>query len=627
MIIGADALGLPGRVATLNNLEGLLLAIATPVAKDLGLQDGQVVQAAFRLTGGQPELIFKGRVIQAPAILLSQMAPTLWLKVVQTPQGNWVLQPIPAPIAPGTQSTPSTRTAAPLNLANAAAVTLPIATPIVKDMGLQAGQVLQANVRLTGGKPELILKGRVINMPPGTLSQMAPTQWLKVVQSPQGGSALQPTTAPPAPSSPSISGTLSTSGNPGTGVTQGRPAVTPLIASNMAAVSLPIASPLAKDLGLQAGQVLQATFRLNAGQPELILNGRVINAQPNILAQMAPSLWLKAVQNPQGGWALQTTTAPLTPGTLGAQGTQSVAPLNAATAAAVSQVASPPPPVMPAVFSRMANLLFRPPGTSDVSQLFKPGTLDSLLQTLARPDLQSQWRGMQLSMAQLSPQAISNALASAVGAEVWLARGLATSQTDPKQFLRRVIQAMQNPDKSAIDSVRRGSMDDAVDPLTAFDKSTDTASESATFTQIQHAVDELESAQVQAVQAQSQGDILFRMTLPFVDANPVELVFRKEPRGPDQLPLLTVNVHSRSDIFGPVWLKTQIEGSQQIDLTMWAEKSDVASAARLRASELGGQLQGAGLNMRSFKIVHGARPASPADFVPTGTGLVLDMSA
>jgi hypothetical protein len=234
---------------------------------------------------------------------------------------------------------------------------------------------------------------------------------------------------------------------------------------------------------------------------------------------------------------------------------------------------------------------------------------------------------MQLSMAQLSPQAISNALASAVGAEVWLARGLATSQSDPKQFLRRVIQAMQNPDKSAIGNVQRASTDDAVDPLTAFDKSTDTAAESATFTQIQHAVDELESAQVQAVQAQSQGDILFRMTLPFVDANPVELVFRKEPRGPDQLPLLTVNVHSRSDIFGPVWLKTQIEGSQQIDLTMWAEKSDVASAARIRATELGNQLQGAGLNMRSFKIVHGARPASPADFVPTGPGLVVDMSA
>jgi len=357
---------------------------------------------------------------------------------------------------------------------------------------------------------------------------------------------------------------------------------------------------------------------------------------------LAPTLWLKVVQTPQGGWALQPTTAPPAPGapatpampvtqvsqvTPAMQSTQAVAPLSMPTKASVSHVASPPGAVMPAVYSRTANLLFRPPGTSDVSQLFKPGTLDGLLQTLARPDLQSQWRGMQLSMAQLSPQAISNALTSAVGAEVWLARGMAISPSDPKQFLRRVIQAIQSADKVAIGGVQRSAPDTNFDPSASLDKSTDSRPELATVAQIQHAVEELESTQVQAVQAQAQGDVLFRMTLPFFDANPVELVFRKEPRGPGQPPLLTVNVHSRSDIFGPVWLKTQIEGSQHIDLTMWAEKSDVASAARVRASELGSQLQGAGLNMRSFKIVHGARPESPPDFVPTGRGRVLDMSA
>jgi len=405
---------------------------------------------------------------------------------------------------------------------------------------------------------------------------------------------------------------------------------------------LAIATPVAKELNLQEGQVVQGALRLTGGQPELILKGRVINLPPANLGPMAPILWLKVVQTPQGGWALQPTTAPPAlgaPATSAAptaptaptapamQASQAVVPLSMPTKAAVTPVASPPAAVNPAVYSRTANLLFRPPGTSEVSQLFRPGTLDGLLQTLARPDLQSQWRGMQLSMAQLSPQAISNALTSAVGAEVWLARGMATSPSDPKQFLRRVIQAIQSADKGAIGGVQRKGSDDKFDPSASLDKSTDSPPESATLAQIQHAVEELESTQVQAVQAQAQGDVLFRMTLPFVDANPVELVFRKEPRGPDQLPLLTVNVHSRSDIFGPVWLKTQIEGSQHIDLTMWAEKGDVASAARLRASELGSQLQGAGLNMRSFKIVHGARPESPADFVPTGRGLVLDMSA
>jgi hypothetical protein len=166
---------------------------------------------------------------------------------------------------------------------------------------------------------------------------------------------------------------------------------------------------------------------------------------------------------------------------------------------------------------------------------------------------------------------------------------------------------------------------DSVTPVSNGDSNA--PSEASIYSQLQHAIDEMESAQVQAVQAQAQREILFRMTLPFVDSEPVELVFRREPRTADQLPLLTVNVHSRSERFGPVWLKTQLEGHQQIDLTMWAEKADVASAARQRSSELGSQLLEAGLNMRSFKIVHGARPEAPADFVPTGRGLVVDMSA
>jgi len=272
----------------------------------------------------------------------------------------------------------------------------------------------------------------------------------------------------------------------------------------------------------------------------------------------------------------------------------------------------------------MANLLFRPPGPSVVAQLFRPGLLDALLKTIARPDLQAQWRGMQLSMAQITPEALSHALASALGAEVWLSRGQPVPSGDPKLLLRKAILALLSPDKAAT-ALRPDDEPDLVQPLDADTPSQD--SPAATFAQLQHAFDELESTQVQAVQAQAQREVLFRMTLPFVDAEPVELVFRREPRNRDQLPLLTVNVHSRSELYGPVWLKTQLEGSQHIDLTMWAEKADVVSTARQRSAELGQQLHQAGLHMRSFQIVHGARPQGPADFTPTGRGLVVDMSA
>jgi hypothetical protein len=387
---------------------------------------------------------------------------------------------------------------------------------------------------------------------------------------------------------------------------------------------LPIATPIAKELNLHDGQVVQANLRLSGGQPELILKGRIINVPALMLGHLAPTVWMKVVLTAQGEWALQPTKAPLTPAL------QAAAPLSPPMTPSLSQVASMPPAMVPAAYSRMANLLFRPPGPSDVTQLFRPGTLDALLKTLARPDLQAQWRGMQLSMAQLSPEMISKALAGALGAEVWLARGMPANTSDPKLFLRRVMQAMQGTEKYAGPALRlvQQEDDDVAEPvLPELIESKNTETPAASFAQLQHAMDEMESAQVQAVQAQAQREVLFRMTLPFVDAEPAELVFRREPRSADQLPLLTVNVHSRSEIFGPVWLKTQLEGSQQIDLTMWAEKADVASTARQRASELGSQLQSAGLNMRSFKIVHGARPAAPADFVPTGRGLVVDMSA
>ena len=387
---------------------------------------------------------------------------------------------------------------------------------------------------------------------------------------------------------------------------------------------LPIATPIAKELNLRDGQVVQANLRLSGGQPELILKGRIIDVPVLMLGHLAPTVWMKVVLTARGDWALQPTKAPST------SALEAAAPLSPPMTPSLSQVASMPPAMLPAAYSRMANLLFRPPGPSDVTQLFRPGTLDALLKTLARPDLQAQWRGMQLSMAQLSPEMISKALASALGAEVWLARGMPANTADPKLFLRRVMQAMQGSDKSAGAALRLilEEVDTVTDPVEQVGiDNKNTESTAALFSQLHNAVDEMESAQVQAIQAQAQREVLFRMTLPFVDAEPAELIFRREPRSADQLPLLTVNVHSRSELFGPVWLKTQLEGSQQIDLTMWAEKGDVASAARQRASELGRQLHEAGLNMRSFKIVHGARPAAPADFVPTGRGLVVDMSA
>jgi hypothetical protein len=256
-------------------------------------------------------------------------------------------------------------------------------------------------------------------------------------------------------------------------------------------------------------------------------------------------------------------------------------------------------------FSRVGNLLFRPPGLEQLGQLFKPGVLDALLQTTGRGDLMAQWRGMQLNMAQLNPQALaqamSRAMVSSMGSEPWLNRGLPLPADDPKQLLRKLMAALsRNEDGDAPESIGK----------------------------LSQAVDDLESSQVQAVQAQAQKEVLISFVLPFVDAEPIELQFRRAPQKEGQeRPPLVVNVHSRSEDLGEVWLKTQLQGLERVELTMWALREGVVEQARQRSGELGAQLAQAGLAMQSFQVIHGARPLGSADWVPSGRGLVIDIRA
>jgi hypothetical protein len=66
MISGAEALIAPGRINPIY-LEGKLLPLQASTAAELGLKDGQVVQASIKLQNEQPMLILQGRTLPAPA--------------------------------------------------------------------------------------------------------------------------------------------------------------------------------------------------------------------------------------------------------------------------------------------------------------------------------------------------------------------------------------------------------------------------------------------------------------------------------------------------------------------------------------------------------------------------------
>lgn len=311
----------------------------------------------------------------------------------------------------------------------------------------------------------------------------------------------------------------------------------------------------------------------------LLLRGRLLELPRPSPWPEGHTLSMRVIASPSGPWNLQ------------------LLPANSASTALTTL---PSLPAAASLISSVANLLFRPAGQPELAKLFQSGNLESLLQSVPRPDLQSQWRGMQLSMAQLTPQALRQFVAAGMGAEVWLARGMAPPADDPKQLLRRLMAAME-----------RGESDE----------------DGTKIGGIQRAVDDLEASQVQAVQAQNQREMLMRMVLPFYDSEPVELVFRRAPRQGGKKPPLTVNVHSRSQSLGEIWLKTQLHGGERVELNMWAVEGDVVRQAKSRATELGQQLVDAGLSMQSFQIVHGRRPAEPAEWRPSGRGMVVDVSA
>jgi hypothetical protein len=347
---------------------------------------------------------------------------------------------------------------------------------------------------------------------------------------------------------------------------------------------LPLTVEQARELKLKDQEVVQALVRSRSTEDlSLLIRGRTMN----LPAGAASVGWL-----PGQTVTLQVQAL--------AQGAIALLPTGQAQAAS-----------LPTFFSQVGKLLFRPPGQQQLLQAYKPGFLDTLLQLSGRQDLQAQWRGMQMSMAQLDPQALGQAMVRAMGSEVSLARGQLPPAEDPKQLLRRLAVALSQRGEEGADEVEEGGggLLDALETLG-------------------RAAEDVEASQVQAVQAQAQREILFSMVLPFVDAEPVELQFRRAPhQGDGEPPPFIVNVHSNNQALGEIWLKTQLQGLDRVELTMWAMREGVVQQARERSAELGTQLAEAGLSMQSFQVIHGARPAAGAEWVPSGRGLVVDIRA
>ncbi len=333
-----------------------------------------------------------------------------------------------------------------------------------------------------------------------------------------------------------------------------------------------VEAPVARQLGLHDGQVVQATATVVNQQLKLALNEHIFNLPLQPYIKEGDMVQLRAQLLPAGKWALQL--------------------LHTGNFAGPEAL----PTGMP---TRLNTLLFQPPGFANLLALLRPGVMEGLVPPVQDAgDLKKRIAAQRLSMSSLQPQVLKRfILGLTKPSEAYLAE--AEPVADNTKVLLRLLMAERE----------RVEDQDSVD----------------TQESLKHALDELEAAQVQSSQTVNKGDLHFGLVIPFRDADPVELHFEQKGNKPGQPKNpLVVNMHTDSRVLGEVWLKTTISHSAQVDLTMWALRKDVADLAKFNATDLTDELEGAGLRMGSFQVYNAPRPEAIEDHPPPEHGSLID---
>ena len=334
-----------------------------------------------------------------------------------------------------------------------------------------------------------------------------------------------------------------------------------------------IEAPVAKDLGLHDGQVVQAVVTLHQDQLKLAMNEHVFNLPLSPYIKEGDLAQLRAQLLPTGKWTLQLLHTGTYAGLQTSQAAQ--AALAAQTAQAATQALGP---------SRFSALLVQPEGFANWVNLLRPGILEALLPAGVTSELKERIKAQRLTMANLQPMTLRRfVLGHAKSSEAALAQ--AQEVRDDEKVLLRLMMT----ERHRMGAIEEGDAQDTLKP----------------------ALDEVEAAQLQAVKDWRNGDLNLSFVIPFTDADPLEMQFEKKGDKPGQPKNpLVVNMHTNSRVLGEVWLKTSISDKSNVNLTMWALRPDIAAQAKENASELTYELESAGLTLGHFQVYNAARPDS-----------------
>ncbi|MFM7697253.1 MAG: hypothetical protein ACKO5X_01290 [Limnohabitans sp.] len=352
-----------------------------------------------------------------------------------------------------------------------------------------------------------------------------------------------------------------------------------------------VQTPVAQQLGLRDGQIVQATAEIRDQRVRLWVKDFFFELPNGWVLKDGDKPFLRASQN-AGSWGFLIQSYP--------SGQTSTA-----TPASAAFGLNPQPALNPALTlpsTAVGLLLTQPTGFASFTRMLAGWGLRNLSGQSEFTDMVKRLLQQRSSMAQMNPITLKRLVSGqARSSEYLLAKGLPASD-DPKSIIKHMLALLQQ------ETVLGIGQKDTVE--------------------LEQALRELESAQAQAAQKWLNGELSLHVVLPFVDHEPVDLHFQKPARKPNQEePPLTVDIHSRSRLLGEIWLNTTISQGSAVDLVMWALRSDVAGMAKQRAAELGLELDAAGLTLKSFQIFHAARPLVRASEASGSRGSVIDTQA
>ena len=83
---GTEQTALPGRLNPFY-LDGRTITLLLPIAQQLGLRDGQIIQASLEMRGETLKLLYNGQLIDLPPGLRFRPGEQVWLR---QPQRRWL---------------------------------------------------------------------------------------------------------------------------------------------------------------------------------------------------------------------------------------------------------------------------------------------------------------------------------------------------------------------------------------------------------------------------------------------------------------------------------------------------------------------------------------------------------